>query len=137
MELVKKNGGNPNDVSQMITKILMGAGHASHMEHSMCASIGILDEKKLLIINEELERNFENALMKWPPLGGLGGFLLKGGKYLEAFGTLKKDKEGLWNCLETLRKLDHGKIKVIKELGDKVIEILVDHYSKILLDDLK
>jgi hypothetical protein len=122
-------------VKNILIKILTGAGHADHFEHSMAAAINALDEEKLKIMNEELERDFEGALRKWPPLGGLGGFLMAGGKYVEAIGTKDEDKYGLWNCFKTLRKLDNGKIKPVKELGELVINLLVEYYSDMLLKD--
>jgi creatinine amidohydrolase/Fe(II)-dependent formamide hydrolase-like protein len=122
-------------IKRDLIKILTSAGHASHFEHSAAAALGILDEEKLKVMNEELERDFEGALQKWPPIGGLGGFLMAGGKYVEAIGTKENDKNGLWNCLKTLRKLDRGKIKAIKELGELVINILVEYYSEMLLNE--
>ena len=116
---------NARKIKNVLIKILTGAGHADHLEHSMAAAINALDEEKLKIMNEELERDFEGALRKWPPLGGLGGFLMAGGKYVEAIGTKDEDKYGLWNCLKILRKLDNGKIKPVKEQGDLVINLLV------------
>ena len=53
----------------------------------------------------------------------------------EAFGTKDNDKHGLWNCLKTLRKLDGGKIKPIKELGELVINLLVEYYSEMILSE--
>jgi len=122
-------------IKRTLIKILTGAGHASHMEHSVAAALGILDEEKLKIMNEELEKDFEAAIQKWPPIGGLGGFLMAGGKYVEAIGTKDNDKHGLWNCLKTLRKLDGGKIKPIKELGELVINLLVEYYSEMILSE--
>jgi len=122
-------------IKRTLIKILTGAGHASHMEHSAAAALGILDEEKLKIMNAELEKDFEAALQKWPPIGGLGGFLMAGGKYIEAIGAKDNDEHGLWNCLKTLRKLDGGKIKPIKELGELVINLLVEYYSEMLLNE--
>ncbi|MHA1782567.1 MAG: hypothetical protein ACTSUL_03975 [Promethearchaeota archaeon] len=123
-------------IAREFTTILLGAGHAGHMEHSIAAAIGILDEKKLKIMNEKLEKNFEEALKKWPPIGGLGGYLLQGGKYTDALGTKKDDRYGLWKCLKALKKLDNGRIKPIKELGELVIKVSVEYYSNILLKKL-
>ena len=128
-----KNGEDKRKIAKTLVKILLSAGHASHMEHSLGASIGILDEKKLKEMNELLTSNFENALSKWPPIGGLGGYLLAGGKYTEALGTEKDDKFGLWNCLKGLKDLDDGRLKPIKELGDMIINTTVDYFSEILL----
>ena len=114
---------------------MTSAGHAGHFEHSVAAALGILDEEKLKIMNEELEKDFEAAIQKWPPIGGLGGFLMAGGKYVEAIGTKDNDKHGLWNCLKTLRKLDGGKVKPIKELGELAINLLVEYYSEMILSE--
>ncbi|GAI26887.1 unnamed protein product, partial [marine sediment metagenome] len=114
--------------------ILTSAGHAGHFEHSLGAALGVLDEKKLKIMNDELERDFDAALNKWPPIGGLGGFLIKGGKYVEALGTKEDDTHGLWNCLKSLRRLDKGKVKVVKELGVLVTNLLVEYYSEKLMN---
>ncbi|MHA1489292.1 MAG: hypothetical protein ACTSRI_06525 [Promethearchaeota archaeon] len=125
-------GGNARKIKRTLIKILTGVGHAGHFEHSTAAAIGVLDEEKLRIMNEELEKDFEKALEKWPPIGGLGGFLMRGGKYVEALGTKENDPHGLWKCLKTLRKLDNGKIVVIKELGKLVIDLLVEYYSDMI-----
>jgi len=133
-ELATENQ-NAKKVKRTLIKILTGGGHAGHMEHSAAAALGILDEEKLQIMNNELEKDFEGALQKWPPLGGLGGFLMAGGKYVEAIGTKKNDNHGLWNCLKTLRKLDGGKVKPIKELGELVINLLVEYYSEMIRNE--
>jgi len=132
LELASK-GGNPRQIKRMLIKILTSAGHAGHFEHSLGAQLGVLDEEKLSIMNKELERDFDAALNKWPPIGGLGGFLILGGKYTKALGTKDDDKYGLWNCLKSLRKLDGGRIKVVKELGKLVIDLLVEYYSEMIL----
>jgi len=124
--------GNRREIAKILQTILLSTGHAGHMEHSYGAALGILDVEKLEIMNRELEEDFEGALNKWPTLGGLGGFLTKGGKYLEAFGTEDEDPHGLWNCFKALKELDGGKIKIIKELGDLVIEATVNHYSNLI-----
>lgn len=129
-----KNGGDKRKIAKTLVKILLTAGHASHMEHSLAASIGILDEKKLREMNDLLSTDFEKALARWPPIGGLGGYLLAGGKYSEVFGTEKDDKFGLWNCLKGLKELDQGRLKPIKELGDLIINTTVDYFSDILLN---
>ena len=136
-ELTQKltpNGEAPRKIASIISKILLSAGHAGHMEHSIGATLGVLDDEKLSIMNEILQKDFESALEQWPPIGGLGGFLLKGGKYVEAFGTEKEDYHGLWKCLKSLRELDNGRIKPIKELGEMILNEFVDYYSEMLLN---
>ena len=127
-------GENPRQIRRTLIQILLSAAHAGHFEHSLGAALGVLDEEKLNIMNEELERDFNAALNKWPPIGGLGGFLLAGGEYTEALGTKDNDKFGLWNCLKRLRRLDNGKVRVIKELGELIINLLVEYYSEIILN---
>ncbi|MFX0071752.1 MAG: hypothetical protein ACFFAO_11745 [Candidatus Hermodarchaeota archaeon] len=122
-------------IKRDLIKILTSAGHAGHFEHSAAAALGVLDEKKLKIMNEDLEKDFENALQKWPPLGGLGGFLIAGGKYVEIIGPKERDEHDLWKCLKTLRKLDGGKVKPVKELGELIINLMAEYYSAMLLKE--
>lgn len=124
---------NPRQIKRELLQILLSIAHAGHFEHSLGAALGVLDEVKLEIMNKELERDFEAALNKWPPLGGLGGYLLAGGVYTKALGTKDNDKFGLWKCLKRLRRLDNGKVKVFKELGELLITLLVEYYSNIIM----
>ncbi|MFX0076135.1 MAG: hypothetical protein ACFE96_11880 [Candidatus Hermodarchaeota archaeon] len=126
-------GEDPIQIRRTLVQILLSIAHAGHFEHCLGAALGILDEQKLKIMNEELEKDFEGALKKWPPLGGLGGFLLAGGEYTEALGTRDNDKFGLWKCLKRLRRLDKGRVKVFKELGQLMIDLLVEYYSELIL----
>ena len=128
-------GGNPRQIKRILIKVLLSTAHAGHFEHSLGAALGVLDEEKLKIMNEELERDFESALNKWPPIGGLGGFLIAGGEYTEALGTNDNDKFGLWNCLKRLRTLDNGKVRIFKELGELIINLLVEYYSEIIMSN--
>ena len=122
----------PKDLRRKFVKIVTSIDHAGHFEHSLAAALGVLDRKKLEVMNKELEKDFDAAIKKWPPLGGLGGFLIHGGKYLKPLGTKEDDKYGHWNCLKTLRKLDNGRVVAVKEIGDLIINQLVDYYSTIL-----
>ncbi|TFG07554.1 MAG: hypothetical protein EU539_04595 [Promethearchaeota archaeon] len=122
-------------IKRKLLKILTTGGHAGHFEHSTAAALGVLDEEKLNMMNEELEKDFEKALQKWPPIGGLGGFLMAGGKYVEVIGPKEKDEHGLWACLKSLRKLDGGRISPVKELGELIINLLVEYYSELLLKE--
>ena len=126
---------DPEDLAFFYSKMLMSSGHASHTEHSLAAAMGSCDMEKLSIMNEALEQNFEKALKKWPPIGGLGGYLLKGGDYTKALGTRSNDKYGLWNCLNGLRTLNGGKIVVAPELGRLIQEVSVKEMAKILRDE--
>ena len=127
-------GEDPRQIRRALVQILLSIAHAGHFEHCLGAAMGILDEEKLKIMNQELEKDFEAALKKWPPLGGLGGFLLAGGEYTEALGTKENDKFGLWKCLKRLRRLDHGKVRVYKELGELMINLIVDYFSEMLVN---
>ncbi|NVM43348.1 MAG: hypothetical protein HWN79_00390 [Candidatus Lokiarchaeota archaeon] len=131
---IVENKENPTKIRRTLIQILLSNAHAGHFEHSLGAALGVLDEKKLNVMNNELERDFEAALNKWPPLGGLGGFLLAGRVYTEALGTRDNDKFGLWKCMKTLRRLDHGRVMVFKELGELIINLLVEHYSEMILN---
>jgi hypothetical protein len=130
---LSKNGEDPKQIRRILIQILLSIAHAGHFEHSLGAALGVLDEKKLTIMNEQLELDFEGALRKWPPLGGLGGFLLQGDVYTKFLGTKDDDKFGLWKCLKRLRRLDNGKVKVFKELGQLMIDLLVEYYSELIL----
>ena len=134
-EKIAQPGEDPEDIAFKCVQILTTVGHADHFEHSIAASMGVLDWEKLAIMNEALTTNLEEALTRWPPVGGLAGYLLLGGKYTEAAGTSENDKYGLWNCLRGLRELDHGKIVVIKELGDLIINFAVDTISEMMLNE--
>ncbi|MFX0048737.1 MAG: hypothetical protein ACFE8G_11295, partial [Candidatus Hermodarchaeota archaeon] len=133
-ERLAKEGEDPRQIRRTLVQILLSIAHAGHFEHSLGAALGILDEEKLNIMNQELESDFEAALKKWPPLGGLGGFLLTGGVYREALGSKENDKFGLWKCLKRLRRLDKGKVRVFKELGELMINLLVEYYSKMIIN---
>ncbi len=116
----------PEDLTDLYTKILLSTGHASHTEHSLIAAMGLCDMKKVEIMNSLLEKNFEAALKRWPALGGLGGYLLAGGKYTEALGTEVNDKYNLWNCLNGLKTLNNGKLIVDPELGALIQRISLE-----------
>jgi creatinine amidohydrolase/Fe(II)-dependent formamide hydrolase-like protein len=135
-EKLAKPGEDPEDIAFKCVQILTTQGHADHFEHSFAAAMGVLDWDKLEIMNTALSTDLEEALSRWPPVGGLAGFLLMGGKYTDAAGTPDNDKYGLWNCLRGLRELDHGKVVVIKELGELIINTAVDSITEMLLNDL-
>nr|MDO8109674.1 hypothetical protein [Candidatus Sigynarchaeota archaeon] len=134
-KVIAKPGEDPDDVAFKITQILTTAGHADHFEHSFAAAINVLDWEKLKVMNAALEKSVDAALEKWPVLGGLGGFLLRGGKYTDAAGTKDHDKYGLWNALRGLRELDNGRLVVMKEVGELVITLAVDYISQLLLNE--
>lgn len=130
-----KTKEKPEEIKTLLTNIIASVGHASHVEHSMCDVMGALDHNKLKMMNLELEQDFEGTLKKYPPVGGLGGYLLAGGKYLNALGGGKFNKFNLWSCLNGLRNIDNGKIRSIKELGQMFIDMLVEICSDIILQN--
>ena len=137
IKIIEKEGhrygcSTPEELSDLYTKILLSTGHASHTEHSLIAAMGLCDMKKVAIMNSLLEKNFELALKKWPALGGLGGYLLAGGKYTEALGSEDNDKYGLWNCLNGLRTINNGKLIIAPELGALIHRISLETKSEII-----
>jgi hypothetical protein len=136
-ETIEKKGAqygysNGDDLTDFYTRILLSAGHASHTEYSLGAALGACDMKKLDVMNALLEKDFEKALRKWPAIGGLGGYLLAGGKYTDALGTEDNDKYGLWNCLNGLKTLNNGKLLVIPELGHLIHRISLETKTQII-----
>ncbi|GAB4320119.1 MAG: hypothetical protein Kow0069_23960 [Promethearchaeota archaeon] len=127
-------GQDPDDVAFTLTQVLLTAGHASHFEHSIAAALGVLDREKLRRVNEALSSDFEGALRAWPPLGGLGGYLLAGGKYGVA-GTSQADPYGLWNCLRGLREVAGGRVLVVEALGRRLLEMAVEFLAEKLLEE--
>jgi len=134
-EKYAKEGEDPDDLAFLYTQILTTIAHAEHFEHSIAAAIGVLDWDKLAIMNAELEANFDEAIQKWPVIGGLGGYLLRGGAFADAVGTPEENKRGHWNCLRGLRELDRGKVVVRKELGEMFIDLAVDFIAEQLKED--
>jgi len=132
---LSKTNEEQKKIGNELVQILLGTGHAGHMEHSLAYALDAMDKEKLETMNQKLEKNFEEALEKYPPVGGLGGYLLAGGKYERALGSKDNDKYGLWNCLKVLRKLDNGKVKPYKELGTMIINMIIEAYSQILIEN--
>ena len=131
IDIIEKEGqrygcSTPEELSELYTRILLSTGHASHTEHSLIAAMGLCDMQKVEMVNSLLEKNFEATLKSWPALGGLGGYLLAGGKYTDALGTEDNDKYGLWNCLNGLRTFNNGKLIVDAELGTLVQRISLE-----------
>lgn len=130
-----KKGEDPDDLAFLYTQILTTAGHADHFEHSMAAAIGVIDWEKLEKMNKELAANFDGALQKWPVLGGLSGYLQKGKDFTDIMGTKENDKYGLWNAFRGLKDLDHGKIVVKKEIGEMLINMIVEFCIELMAKD--
>jgi hypothetical protein len=114
---------DPAELTDFYTRILLSAGHASHVEHSLMACLGMCDLEKVKIMNKLLEKDFEKALRKWPPIGGLGGYLLAGGKYLDALKTVAPNEDALWNCFNGLKNLNNGKLIIAPELGELIFKV--------------
>ncbi len=136
-EIISKEGERfgyttKENLTDFYTKILLSAGHASHTEHSLGAALGLCDMHKVARMNKLLEKNFEKALKKWPPIGGLGGYLLAGGKYTDALGTEDDDKFGLWNCLNGLKTINNGKLVIAPELGHLIHRIGLETKKEII-----
>jgi len=72
-------------------------GHADTLEHSVAAYLGLVDAGKLAAMNDLVHRDPKKALRRWPPTGGLGGYIMFGG---EEFSELQKPEYGLTKCLE-------------------------------------
>lgn len=127
-DMIQKRGtrfgfSKSKKLEDFYTKILLSAGHASHVEHSIMAYLGLCDMNKVKIMNDLLEKDFEKALRKWPPIGGLGGYLLAGGKYIEALKTVVSDEEAIWNCFNGLKNLNNGKLIIAPELGEIIFKV--------------
>lgn len=121
-----------NDLADFYTKVLLSAGHASHVEHSIMAFLGMCDMEKVKIMNELLEKNFKKALKKWPPIGGLAGYLLAGGKYLDALRQVAPNEESLWNCYNGLKTLNDGKLIIAPELGELIFKVGLEKKREII-----
>jgi hypothetical protein len=137
-ELAKQHSSTEDEADELAFKyvqIMTTTGHADHFEHTMGAAIGVLDWDKLAIMNAALESDFDAALERWPTIGGLGGFLVRGGKYSDLSGTPENDTHGLWNCLRGLRELDHGRMVVAKELGDLLVDKLTTIMAEMLAEE--
>jgi creatinine amidohydrolase/Fe(II)-dependent formamide hydrolase-like protein len=93
------------------------AGHADTPEHSVATHLGLLDREKLVVVNTVIENDPEEALRRWPPIGGLGGYLAFGG---EEYDELRKPEYGLVACLEGFLK--DRRISANVELGRTLFE---------------
>jgi len=127
-------GEDQKKIRRNLIKIVTSIDHAGHFEHSLAGALDVIDKEKLELMNKELEKDFYAAIKKWPPLGGLGGFLIHGGKYEKFLGTKGNDIGGHWKCLNTLRRLNGGKVLVIKELGELIVNLIVEYYSQKILE---
>ena len=98
MELSRKAG---RPIEFVIPFEGIETGHADTLEHSVAAFLGLIDAGKLATMNALVRRDPEKALRRWPPIGGLGGYLIFGG---EEFSELRKPEYGLTKCLDGFLK---------------------------------
>lgn len=107
--------------------------HADKGEHSVAAYLGILDEKKLKMINDLAAEKPQKALEKWKPIAGLGWYVLYGGIRYE---PLRNPDFGLIQTAH--RFLNEKKIVVDNDLGQDLFETnvraAVDQITKFTSD---
>lgn len=92
-------------------------GHADTLEHSVAAYLGLVDAGKLARMNALIRKDPKEALRRWPPIGGLGGYLIFGGK---KFAELRRPEYGLTECLEGF--LADREIRADMILGRKLFD---------------
>ena len=103
------------------------AGHADTPEHSVAAHLGLVDSDKLAMVNEVVRDDPKEALTKWPPIGGLGGYILFGG---DEFAELKKSEYGLMKCFDGF--LEDREIVADMVLGRVLFDRMLDAACKAL-----
>jgi len=96
-------------------------GHADTTEHSIASILGLVDYKKLDIMNELIQKNINTALKRWPAIGGLGGYLEFGGP---EFNPLREPKIGLIDCFKKFK--EDKKIHIYSELGALILNGLIE-----------
>ncbi len=101
--------------------LALSIGHADDFEHSVAHAVGIVDEVKLKELNEQLKKDFENTLKKYPVLGGLGGYIEFGD---ENFDVLRLEKLNLVECYQKFK--NKGKIELFPELGQATIQYSIE-----------
>jgi len=102
-------------------------GHADTLEHSVAAYLGLVDAGKLATMNDLVRRDPKKALRRWPPIGGLGGYIMFGG---EEFSELRKPEYGLTKCLEGF--LADREIRADMTLGRNLFDDMLAAASKAL-----
>lgn len=95
----------------------MGVGHADNGEHSVAAYMGLLDKEKLDMINLLAAKDPREAMRKWKPLSGLGGYVLFGG---ERYDALRNPAYGLRS--EAERFIEEKRILADPEIGKELFE---------------
>lgn len=100
--------------------------HADTTEHSIAANLGLVDLKKLEIMNELISKDMNAALKRWPEIGGLGGYLEFGD---ERFDPLRVPKIGLVAGYEKFKK--DKKIFIHQELGKLILDSFINGVASI------
>jgi len=93
---------------------------------------GRFEEKESQWIIFSVENPYEGHGLTLAPIGGLGGYLFAGGKYIEALGTEEDDKYGFLNCLNGLRTLNNGKLIGEPDLGHLIHRISLETKIQII-----
>ena len=105
------------------------AGHADTPEHSVAAYLGLVDAERLAELNEVAEADPLEALRRWPPIGGLGGYIWIGG---DRYDELRKKEYGLVDCLEGFLqdRCISADISLGRRLFDQMLENLAAAISE-------
>jgi creatinine amidohydrolase/Fe(II)-dependent formamide hydrolase-like protein len=108
-------------------------GHACNVEHSLAAAMGVLDHQKFAQLNQELKTNFDATVRKYPPLVGLGGYLLAGEDYLTEIQAHKKG-EDLWRCYNSTRQLGNDQLIADPEFGKAILDIAIKNLISLIIN---
>lgn len=93
-----------------------GAGHAHSLEHSIASLYGGVDWGKFHTMNQFIkDHGSDEALKKWPCLGGLGGYIKFGGEQYEPLR-----KVGLGNCLKRFE--EDASVSIFPEFARIIME---------------
>jgi creatinine amidohydrolase/Fe(II)-dependent formamide hydrolase-like protein len=120
------NSADQEKINYWLVKRGVKPGHADTTEHSIAAVLGLVDYQKLEIMNDLIQKDIKTAVRKWPAIGGLGGYLEFGG---EEFDPLRDPKIGLTACYTKFK--EDGKIIIYKELGQFIIDSIVNSIAKV------
>ncbi|MHA1232558.1 MAG: creatininase family protein [Candidatus Helarchaeota archaeon] len=101
-------------------------GHADTTEHSIAAVLGLVDYDKLKVMNDLIAKDLDEAIKRWPAIGGLGGYLRYGGK---EFDPLREPKIGLVDCFEKFK--EDKQIYIYKELGELILQGIIKSVAKV------
>ncbi|HME55950.1 MAG TPA: hypothetical protein VKM55_27350 [Candidatus Lokiarchaeia archaeon] len=102
-------------------------GHADTLEHSIATVYNALDYGKLAFINATIKSHgIEEALKKWPVLGGLGGYLKFGDHRYDPL----REIAGLNECLEKFEQ--DGQIYIFSDFARLVMDASVENTAKLI-----